>query len=143
MIDRSRLFSKWNEVAIREQVDGNYICYECKLNNDKDFHIDNLDGAIDHVTEHKNQGHKMWEETLSKLEMDKIILEEAVTTVKVHYAIQNNGDGSATVLFFKTKEEASEFDENMDEGWGEDCSSSETLHFDKDGILINAYESKR
>lgn len=80
----------------------------------------------------------MWSFVLPSLILKKKIKEEAVTTVEVHYAISNNGDGSVSVHFFKTAEEASKFDEDQDEGWGEPSDSSEILHFDKDGILINS-----
>lgn len=48
----------------------------------------------------------------------------SINKIKVYYSIRNGGDGSAYPSWFLTSEEA-EFDqENMDEGWGEDCSGS-------------------
>jgi hypothetical protein len=41
-------------------------------------------------------------------------------------------------VVFKTPEEASQYDENMDEGWGESCDGTKELHFDEYGVLINA-----
>jgi len=77
--------------------------------------------------------------TLPAVMMEKEIKDNAVCSATVHFAIQNNGDGSVSVRFFKTREAASKFDENYDDGWGENCSDTKELHFDKDGILINAH----
>jgi hypothetical protein len=141
-IDRTHFFSEWNEVALRSMKEGGYICYECKLFNQKDTSIQTIEDAIEHILRHKEAGHKMWSSTLKDLQLEKRIKDDAVTTVEVHYAISNGGDGSVSVHFFKTAEEAEEYDKQMDEGWGEPCNRSEYLYFDKDGILINADEDE-
>ncbi len=139
-IDRTKLFSQRNSVALRLKK-GRYICYECKLNNNTDVSIQTIEDGIAHVLKHKEEGHKIWDHTLKNLQLKKRIKDESVTKVTVHYAISNGGDGSASVHFFKTAEEAEKYDENMDEGWGEPCNSSEILYFDKNNILINADET--
>lgn len=42
----------------------------------------------------------------------------------VWYSIQNGGDGSAYPKWFLTSKDAERDQEQMDEGWGEDCSGS-------------------
>jgi len=138
-IDRTKLFSKYNDVCLRKSKDGRYVCYECKLNNDSDAFFLTIENAINHLLHHKQVGHKPWSYVLKNLELEKEIQDHAVTEVTVHYAISNNGDGSASVLFFKTPEAADKYDQNMDEGWGEPCNASDILYFDKDGVLINPY----
>lgn len=44
--------------------------------------------------------------------------------VKVWYSPQNGGDGSVYLEWFLTQEEAENDQDDMDEGWGEDCSGS-------------------
>lgn len=49
---------------------------------------------------------------------------------KLHYHISNNGDGSASVHFHQTYDEAVEADEKESEsgdGWGESCNGSVNL----------------
>ena len=70
--------------------------------------------------------------------LEKDIKDRSVSSVTLHYDISNNGDGSASLVVFKTPEEASQYDENMDEGWGESCDGTKELHFDEYGVLINA-----
>ena len=43
---------------------------------------------------------------------------------KVWYSPQNGGDGSVFLHWFLTEEEARNDQDNLDEGWGEDCSGS-------------------
>ncbi len=139
-INRENLFSKWNDVSIRKEADSSYMCYECKLNDNKDKAISNVQNAVYHIQAHLNDGHKLWSHTIKNIRLAKRIDEECVTTVEVHYAITNNGDGSASTRFFKTREDAKKFDEYEQDhydGWGESEFFSEKLHFDKDGILIN------
>jgi hypothetical protein len=141
--DRERLFSKYNDVALRKQKDNTYICYECKLWQDKDTTLEDVDTAIKHVKRHEESDHKLWGHVVKDLHLTKKIAEESVTEVALFYAISNNGDGSASVHFFKSLEEAEAFDTYEQEhydGWGEPLYFTETLHFDKDGILINAAE---
>lgn len=140
-LDRKNMF-KHSDVHCRNNATETpcLICYECKLNNNKDLTMEHfsLEDRIAHMEAHEAAGHKisMWQ--LTKWVLEKDIKDNAVQSVTVHYAISNNGDGSASVHFFKTLEEAEKYEENMDEGWGESCVSSEELHFDKNGILINA-----
>lgn len=42
----------------------------------------------------------------------------------VYYSIRNAGDGSTYLRWFLTQEEASNDQENQDEGFAEDCSGS-------------------
>jgi hypothetical protein len=133
-------FSKWNDVDIHKQGQVGYICFECKLNSGKDLVIPTVEKAIAHLKKHIAAGHKTWSSTKSDMLLEKEIKDRAVTSVEVHYAVSNNGDGSVSVHFFKNAEEASKYDEDLEEGWGENCSSSEVLHFDKEGILINSHK---
>lgn len=50
-------------------------------------------------------------------------------TLKLHYYIQNCGDGSASVTFCESAELA-DFDQDEDNGWGEPCTGSLTLESD-------------
>lgn len=131
-------FNEYNEVDIRKTSDGTRVCKECKLNDDQDLVIATIENVINHIKHHQRYKHKMWRSTLSDALLEKEIRDRTAYSVDVYTAIQNNGDGSATVRFFKDLEDAKKFDNNMDEGWGEDCSDSTILHFDKNGILINA-----
>jgi hypothetical protein len=38
---------------------------------------------------------------------------------KLHYHVSNNGDGSASVHFHETAEEAEKADSELEEGWGD------------------------
>lgn len=55
--------------------------------------------------------------------------------------VQDNGDGSASPMFFATEADAYAYKEASEEavgnGWGEDCVYHETLQFDDAGILLN------
>jgi len=44
--------------------------------------------------------------------------------IKVFYACGNGGDGSIYLNWFLTQDEASDWEESQDEGWGEDCTGS-------------------
>lgn len=44
--------------------------------------------------------------------------------VTVWYSIQNNGDGSAGLLWFESEADAQEDQDNLYEGWGESCLGS-------------------
>lgn len=50
--------------------------------------------------------------------------------LKLHYSVQNGGDGSAYPEFFESAELARLDQENMDEGWAEDCDGTITLKSD-------------
>ncbi len=143
MVDRKKLFTKWNDVSILKQKDGSYVCYECKLNHGNDIAISNVRNTVYHAQAHINDGHKMWGHQIKGLRLAQDIEERGKSKVTIHYAISNNGDGSASVHFFKTKEDSIKFDTYEQEhydGFAESEYFTETLHFDKDGILINASE---
>lgn len=142
-VDREKLFSKWNDVTLRKEKDGTYICYECKLRQNEDTTLESINIAIEHMELHEEAGHKLWDHTIKGLRLAKKIAEGSVTEVELFYAISNNGDGSASAHFFKSSEDAEAFDKYEQEhhdGWGEALYFTETLYFDKDGILINASE---
>jgi hypothetical protein len=42
---------------------------------------------------------------------------------KLHYHVSNNGDGSASVHFHETAEEAEKADSELEEGWGDSSAS--------------------
>jgi len=42
--------------------------------------------------------------------------------INLFYSIRNAGDGSCYLVWFLTQKEATEDQDNQDEGWGEDCS---------------------
>ena len=44
--------------------------------------------------------------------------------IKIYYACGNGGDGSVYLKWFQTQGEASDWEENQNEGWGEDCTGS-------------------
>jgi hypothetical protein len=44
--------------------------------------------------------------------------------IVVWYSIQNNGDGSCSLKWFLSENEAEKDQEDMDEGWGEPCYDS-------------------
>ena len=50
--------------------------------------------------------------------------------MRIYYSIQDNGDGSASVMFLETQELATWDQEQMTEGWAEDCSGSLELKSD-------------
>jgi hypothetical protein len=51
----------------------------------------------------------------------KLKNEEILKKVTVWYSIQNGGDGSAYPFWFLTEVEAIKDQDEMAEGWGEDC----------------------
>lgn len=60
--------------------------------------------------------------------------------VRVYYFVDNNGDGSASPLFFSTFEEALAYEEAMDEACGDNFTEgpgSADLEFDDEGQLLN------
>ena len=60
--------------------------------------------------------------------------------VKLAYTISDNGDGSASINFFRTFEEAKlldEYNQNQYGGFAEEEAFIETLEFDEEGLLIN------
>ena len=59
------------------------------------------------------------------------------------YHIENNGDGSASVEFHKTMEEAEKADEDLEEGWGEDCSSSVDLKIEDGKLFFRKMEYQK
>lgn len=143
MFKYSDIHCRDNATSIKE-----LICYGCKINNNQDLSLEkmSIEDRIAHMEAHEAAGHKYPRSSyIKRWLLDKEIRDHSVQSVEVHYAISNNGDGSASILFFKTAEEASDYDEAMSEngdGWGESCDGSETLYFDKDGILINSHEEE-
>lgn len=53
----------------------------------------------------------------------KVEKEELEKTV-VHFACIDGGDGSVSVQWYRTGEEAEKAEEEQDEGWGEPCTGS-------------------
>ena len=53
---------------------------------------------------------------------------------ELHYGIINGGDGSAYPRFFESKELTTWDQDNMDEGWGEDCSG--TIELESESLII-------
>jgi hypothetical protein len=47
---------------------------------------------------------------------------EALEKIKLYYSIRNAGDGSSYLRWFFSQEDASNDQENQDEGFAEDCS---------------------
>lgn len=52
--------------------------------------------------------------------------------IEIWYSIQNGGDGSAYPDWFLTEAEAQADQDEMDEGWGEDCMGSVETFEDSD-----------
>lgn len=75
------------------------------------------------------------------------INEDGSYTVTIHTAIENLGDGSAVVRYFKTKSQldawqAEEESSPYYEGWGEDCTSTDVFHFDKEGNPTEGFQEE-
>lgn len=62
--------------------------------------------------------------------------------VKFGYYVQNNGDGSASVLFFKNAENAEAYAGDDDERFTDGDTGEETLEFDLDGNLLTPERTK-
>lgn len=67
--------------------------------------------------------------------------------VKVHYYPRSNGDGSVSVLFFRSKADAdayeqAEAEKPYGEPWGESCARTKVLEFDDKGNLLNPDEDR-
>lgn len=58
---------------------------------------------------------------------------------KLHYYVRNNGDGSASAIFCKTKEEAEKEDEGHD-GWAEPSANFEVLCVKNGKIFLQSTE---
>lgn len=62
-----------------------------------------------------------------------------MSTFRLHYHLQNNGDGSASVVFHSSKKEAEDAEEkDLEEGrdgWGESCVSFVDLKVEGDQIV--------
>jgi len=130
-----------HEFYIRQNGRGlGWYCERCRYNQGKNLQLTDINAAIEHMEEHLADGGCSY--CVQKLRLEKKIQDEVVTSVTVHYAVSNGGDGSASVFFFRERKNASRFDENQDEGWGESSDNTETLYFDKDGKLINCHESE-
>lgn len=54
---------------------------------------------------------------------------------KLHYHVNNGGDGSANVRFHESKEAAEKADEGQSEGWGESSAGSVVLAI-QDGKIV-------
>lgn len=66
-------------------------------------------------------------------------------TVKIYYAIQDGGDGSAYLKLFRTKEGFDKFEEKSDayEGFGESCGGSIEFEVDETtGEIIPAKKTE-
>ena len=61
--------------------------------------------------------------------------------VIVYYACGNGGDGSVYLKWFLSNEKASEWEENQDESWGEDCTGSVET-FEGSDIHIEAVQNE-
>ena len=59
--------------------------------------------------------------------------------MKIYYCVINGGDGSASVQFFQTEEEAGKRDEEQCEGWGESSVSSIELKIEDGKTLFKTY----
>jgi len=53
--------------------------------------------------------------------------------MKIWYCVMNNGDGSVSLYYFKSKEAADACEDNMEDGWGDpsvDCINTEDFEGD-------------
>ena len=62
--------------------------------------------------------------------------------VKFGYYVQNNGDGSASVLFFKNEESAEAYAGDDDERFTDGDCGTQTLEFDEEGNLLTPERKK-
>jgi hypothetical protein len=62
--------------------------------------------------------------------------------VKFGYYVQNNGDGSASVLFFKNLANAEAYAGDNDERFTDGDTGEKTLEFDEDGNLLTPERKK-
>jgi hypothetical protein len=60
--------------------------------------------------------------------------------IKVYYSPHNGGDGSVYLKWFLTAEAAEYDQDNLDEGWGEDCSGFVET-FEGSDVHLKAIES--
>ena len=61
-----------------------------------------------------------------------------MTEVKLHYSISNNGDGSASVHFYGTAEEAEQADEDASEPFAEDTAGYLSLEVENGKVYFDA-----
>jgi hypothetical protein len=60
--------------------------------------------------------------------------------IELHYFIRNNGDGSASALFYNSQAEMEAAMKKEDDDWGEgftDNGMSETIEVDENGKVLN------
>jgi hypothetical protein len=62
--------------------------------------------------------------------------------VKFGYYVQNNGDGSASVLFFKNEANAEAYAGDDDERFTDGDTGEKTLEFDEEGNLLTPERKK-
>lgn len=59
---------------------------------------------------------------------------------KLHYHVNNGGDGSANVRFHETQQQAEAADANQSEGWGESSAGSVELAIQDGKIVRKCFE---
>lgn len=62
--------------------------------------------------------------------------------ITLYYAFFNGGDGSVSIDWYLTAEQASKEEEEQDEGWGEDCTSSVET-FENSDIHLEAMKNDK
>lgn len=62
--------------------------------------------------------------------------------VKFGYYVQNNGDGSASVFFFKNQANAEAYAGDDDERFTDGDTGEQTLEFDEEGNLLTPERKK-
>ncbi len=58
----------------------------------------------------------------------------------LHYHISNNGDGSASVHFHSSEDEAKAADEKLEEGWGECCAGEVKIKLENNQVFYRDYQ---
>lgn len=58
---------------------------------------------------------------------------------KLHYHVINCGDGSVSVHFHQTEQQAKDADKKMDEGWGESSANYIDLKIENGQIYFKEY----
>lgn len=133
------------EINNKRQLDEHIICTceNCKLDDGRDVLLIGIDEKIFHLETHIDEGHQLPPDALSNALLKKGIQDETITAVTVHSALEGDGCGAAVVRFFKNPEDAKAFDrkygETTDNALSDVCVETNTLYFDKDGVLMNPY----
>lgn len=79
-----------------------------------------------------------------KAEIEELKKNQLVGTYRLYYRLRNNGDGSASAIFYNSREEAEEFEdraiENGMDGWGESSVAAQDIYIENGQLVTNEQE---